>query len=473
MRKIIVIFGLLLLNLGYVNAQYSMSTKVTDSTALDAHNRFYVSLHGGLAQFYGDVSSDVYFPGTMMKGKIPWALSPRIGWDFNSRFGVRADLGINSLWAESNKPNQDIYFHASIYDIQASFVINMSNLVFPYRYNKKWNLTLYTGAGWMFYNSIARNSNDQILHVVGYDLNGNKTKREGERLWSAGVSVGYKIAKHLDLSMEVKINNSPTDKIDGVNIVLSEFDNYSSTTLGLTYFFGGNDQEWKWNPIDPFFNEILDSIQANDTSIVDLGNKVSMLQNCCENKPMTPQDLADDDLDSVPNVRDLEPNTPKGALVNWQGITIPTGPGTSGTPGNDPGKPGNNGQGGQGGTGGPGGPVVPLVGGGSAMFFNSVYFPFDKSTIDRPNYAEIVKVAQYLNAHPGTKLLISGNCDERGSNAYNDALSDRRVKAVKRILINDFGFSADTFSEQALGETKLFSQTTHWVNRRVDFFIVQ
>lgn len=450
MRKILIVIGVLLLSINYVAAQSSEYVTYKDTNRVDNYNHLYVSLYGGLAQFYGDVSSDIFFPGSMMKGKIPWSFSPRVGWDFNPRFGLRTDLNVNSIWAKNNK-GQDIYFHANIIDWQGIFSMNLTNVVFPYIYNKKWNMTIFAGAGFMWYRSIARNSNDDILHVVGYDNNANKIKREHERLWSAGFSGAYKFTKHFDLGLEVKFNNTPTDKIDGVDRVLSEFDNYSSVMLGLTYHIGTHEQEWKWNPIDPFLGDIMDSVAAHDDEIVDLGNQVEALKYCCEKGgPKEP----DTDLDSVPDSKDLEPNTPKGNLVNWQGVTIPIDT----TPANPN-------------TGGPG----PAVGGGisgQAMFFNSIYFPFDKSVITQESYREIVKVAQYINAHPGVKIMISGNCDVRGSNEYNVALSQRRVKAAKKVLMEDFGFKAENFAEEALSEDHPISNTTHWVNRRVDFFIV-
>ncbi len=445
------VLALLLFN-GAVFAQGSDLETYRDSTISLDYNRFYISLNGGLTQFYGDVSSDIFFPGSMMKGKIPWAFSPRVGWDFNQRFGVRTDFNISSIWAKSNKPNQDIYFHASVFDWQGEFILNMTNIVFPHIYNKRWNITAFVGAGWMWFNTIARNSKDSILYVVGYDLNGNKTKRESDRMWNAGFSGAYKFAKHFDVSLEVKFNNTPTDKLDGVDHVLSEFDNYSTVMLGITYYFGKHEQEMKWNPMEGFFEGILDSVDAVQDSIVDLGNQVRDLKYCCEmNKPKE----ADDDQDSVPNSKDLEPNTPRGNLVNFQGITIPV----------DTAKPAA-------GKGGAivGGAAVPAP--GTAMYFNSIYFPFDKSVITKESYMEIVKVAQYLRAHPGTRLKISGNCDIRGSNAYNDALSLRRVKAAKKVLVEDFGFKPEDFVEEALSEYKPISNKVHWVNRRVDFIIV-
>ncbi len=498
MRKIIVIFVISILGLTSVKSQ-SIVNQYNDSLDMSIHNRFYLSLYGGLAQFYGDVSSDVYFPGTSMKGKIPWVISPRVGWDFNSRFGLRADWTMNSVWGKSNKPGQDRYFHASVNDIQGHLIVNMTNIVFPYKYNKRWNMTAYVGAGWMFYNSIARNSNDSILHVTGYDMNGDKTERSTNRVWSVGLSGAYKLTKHLDISLEIKMNNSPVDDLDAWVVGLSEFDNYSSVMLGLNYYFGTKDNAWKWNPLEPLVGEMIDSLESYDKQLVDLGNDVKDLKACCEAtsslpdspdedadgvpdtrdlEPKTPKgntvnwqgvtimpnnpskvplnnptDFADDDNDGVPNIRDIEPNTPANTMVNWQGVTIPVGGSGSSV----------------GGAGIVGGGGSPKVG----MYFNSVYFPFDQSTIDQANYQEIIKVVMYLRANPGTRIKISGNTDERGTNSYNDALSDRRVKAVKKVLLEDFGFDESIFDEEALGETKLFSQNTHWVNRRVDFFIVK
>ena len=155
--KSILLFGILLITFSISNAQSTEYRTVKDTTIVDNYNHFYVALNGGLHQFYGDVSSDVFFPGSSMKGKIPLSISPKIGWDFNQDFGLRADFNIGSIWAKGNKPNQDIYFHANINDIQAYFIMNMSNIVFPYVYNKRWNLTFFAGAGWMMYRTIARN----------------------------------------------------------------------------------------------------------------------------------------------------------------------------------------------------------------------------------------------------------------------------------------------------------------------------
>ena len=64
-----------------------------------------------------------------------------------------------------------------------------------------------------------------------------------------------------------------------------------------------------------------------------------------------------------------------------------------------------------------------------------IYFDFDKSDI-RPEFAGIVTAnAQYLTAHPGAKLKLEGNTDERGTREYNIGLGERRAQAVRRALM--------------------------------------
>lgn len=64
-----------------------------------------------------------------------------------------------------------------------------------------------------------------------------------------------------------------------------------------------------------------------------------------------------------------------------------------------------------------------------------IYFDFDKSDI-KPEFAPIISAnAQFLTAHPGAKLKLEGNTDERGTREYNIGLGERRAQAVRRALL--------------------------------------
>ena len=43
---------------------------------------------------------------------------------------------------------------------------------------------------------------------------------------------------------------------------------------------------------------------------------------------------------------------------------------------------------------------------------------------------------QYLAAHPDIHVVISGYCDERGSNEYNLGLGQNRANAAKNALVS-------------------------------------
>jgi peptidoglycan-associated lipoprotein len=70
--------------------------------------------------------------------------------------------------------------------------------------------------------------------------------------------------------------------------------------------------------------------------------------------------------------------------------------------------------------------------------YNQIYFfDFDKNDI-HANYLPSIDVqANYLLAHPGARVLLTGNTDSRGSHEYNIALGNRRALAVANRLEMD------------------------------------
>ena len=65
-------------------------------------------------------------------------------------------------------------------------------------------------------------------------------------------------------------------------------------------------------------------------------------------------------------------------------------------------------------------------------------FDYDKSTIRADAQValkdDVTVIRDILADYPSQKLLIEGNCDERGSEEYNMALGDRRAKAADEFL---------------------------------------
>jgi len=81
-------------------------------------------------------------------------------------------------------------------------------------------------------------------------------------------------------------------------------------------------------------------------------------------------------------------------------------------------------------------------------------------------------LSQWKESHAGTAIVLRGHCDFRGSHAYNDALSQRRVAAVRDYLLSS-GFSAENISNsEALGERSPLNTNSNEeemaANRRVE-----
>jgi len=82
-----------------------------------------------------------------------------------------------------------------------------------------------------------------------------------------------------------------------------------------------------------------------------------------------------------------------------------------------------------------------------------IYFDFDRSFI-RDDARSVMKAnAEWLKANPKTKIKIEGNCDERGTREYNQALGQRRAASAKKYL-TDLGISAQRISLISYGKEK-------------------
>jgi len=82
-----------------------------------------------------------------------------------------------------------------------------------------------------------------------------------------------------------------------------------------------------------------------------------------------------------------------------------------------------------------------------------IYFDFDKSFV-RNDAKDVMKAnADWLKANPNVKVRIEGNCDERGTKEYNQALGQRRAASAKKYL-TDMGISAKRISLISYGKEK-------------------
>jgi peptidoglycan-associated lipoprotein len=105
-----------------------------------------------------------------------------------------------------------------------------------------------------------------------------------------------------------------------------------------------------------------------------------------------------------------------------------------------------------------------------------VYFDYDKSFLRTDALKTMADNIVWLKANPKLKVRIEGNCDERGTAEYNQALGQRRSANAKTYLIAG-GISSDRISLISYGKEKSVC-TEHtdacWQkDRRDDFIVIQ
>lgn len=81
----------------------------------------------------------------------------------------------------------------------------------------------------------------------------------------------------------------------------------------------------------------------------------------------------------------------------------------------------------------PGGSIVEP----SDINNQKVFFAYDSAEISEDSKNNLLGQALYLKNHPDTKVLVAGNCDERGTVEYNLALGARRANSAKQVIVKD------------------------------------
>jgi len=101
-------------------------------------------------------------------------------------------------------------------------------------------------------------------------------------------------------------------------------------------------------------------------------------------------------------------------------------------------------------------------------------FDFDKSDIRLDEMSKVSEIAAYMQRNPSSKVGIDGHTDPRGTDRYNQALSEGRVNAIRDALMKA-GVPADRIQTGAFGESRLkCSESTEacWQrDRRVEVLI--
>ncbi len=112
---------------------------------------------------------------------------------------------------------------------------------------------------------------------------------------------------------------------------------------------------------------------------------------------------------------------------------------------------------------------------GSKFVLRNIFFDYDKSTLLQQSYNELQNLLSILRSRPTMKIEIGGHTDGRGSNDYNQRLSENRAKAVVDFLVSK-GIDPKRLQYKGYGKTLPIdtnaTEEGRAHNRRVEFKIL-
>jgi outer membrane protein OmpA-like peptidoglycan-associated protein/tetratricopeptide (TPR) repeat protein len=112
------------------------------------------------------------------------------------------------------------------------------------------------------------------------------------------------------------------------------------------------------------------------------------------------------------------------------------------------------------------------------IVLNPIYFEYDKNNITREGAAELDKLVYVMQHSKDLVIAVKSHTDSRGSNKYNDKLSESRAISTVQYVISK-GISSDRISGKGYGESELkvncnkCTEDEHAINRRSEFMIVR
>ncbi len=290
---------------------------------------------------------------------------------------------------------------------------------------------LAPGLQWMEFDDTTKLKHDiDYFFGIGYDF----TDRLSFELSTFDLDTKASGARR-----QIDIDHYKLDAIYDLGVNLGAFDTFVLGGVGNTSFGGENDtmwdigggvsykisDQWSWRTavrsFQYFGRDHEDSDIGIDTALVyrfggDKSRPAVARAPAAAPRPAAAAAPADADRDGVPDSRDNCPNTPRNYAVDADGCPIPMEETAT----------------------------VELM----------VNFDFDRSEVKSEYFSEIKEVADFMARFPDIDIELEGHTDSRGTDAYNLDLSDRRVAAVRQVMIDRYNVAASRVSSTGFGESR-------------------
>ncbi|WP_018674634.1 OmpA family protein [Riemerella columbina] len=333
--------------------------------------------------------------------------------------------------------------------------INFSNLLrrVDNKSNYRWALHGYAGIGTLAYRAYLEKDgkNQRLMTEV-------KPFSYTSLFGQAGAGLKYKVSKRLDLEGRLMYVVTGDDQFDGGGDQYSAInsredqtsDNFFNATLGMTFKLGKHDSHVMWHdPMQELYYRI-DALAAKNQDV-----------EVCKS--------GDADNDGVCDDWDRQLDTPAGARVDGAGVALDTDLDTVIDLYDQcvtvPGPVENNGC-----------PYNNNVTSNTTevkeqtQTLEGIEFDFNSSKILSSNTSILNNAVNYINSSNNSYRVVGGT-DTKGSDAYNQKLSERRANSVKSYLIQN-GVSSSKLEAVGRGEKDLkypecnpASKCPEWKNR--------
>ena len=492
------------------SSKKSSSSNSRSSLSTKPYRTWIVGVHGGLTNPVTDIRYKDWFGTIDPVNENQWNAGIHVTKMFDAAFGVQfrgtynvVQGAFDSLVIHKEDRNyledagitDGIYFRNNVITSSLNIYWNISNTVFGMnRYIKasnankpmkprKFSLFMRAGLGGTWFDPhVMRVSDKAPASFPGVAFQDGRTF---EINIPVALGAKFNLGKAVDLGFEYGVTYVFTDKLDG--FVYNHPDRIKNdlfTNLNVTLDFkiGGKkkaEEHIEWvQPTSKVFEELarLDDMDEKlkkltkdedkdgvsdffdkdlktpeglvvDGSGVALDTDRDGIADIADLEPFSDQGAEvdefgvslDSDNDGVPNHKDVEKDTPAGSFVNFQGVAFD-------------------------------GKVKS--GDARGVSFPSVFFETDQATIRRDYEEELFMVANDMLRMKDTEFLLSGHCDERGSDEYNNELGQRRADAVKNYLVENYGIDASRIKTISKGKSEINSPRFN-INRRVDIMIIE
>ena len=95
----------------------------------------------------------------------------------------------------------------------------------------------------------------------------------------------------------------------------------------------------------------------------------------------------------------------------------------------------------------------PLANISAPVLIENIFYDFDKATLRPESATALNELVRLLNENPNITIELSAHTDYKGSDTYNEGLSQRRAESVVNYLI-EHGIASDRLTPKGYGEGK-------------------